>query len=84
MECMEIGLMSELAPAIRIENAILLTRGQKALLDPDLADLYGVDTKVLVQSGQAKCRTFSGRLYLSARSGGNYAFEVPDWNLKGR
>ncbi|MDP2651479.1 MAG: ORF6N domain-containing protein [bacterium] len=30
-----------------IERRILLIRGQKVLLDSDLADLYGVETKVL-------------------------------------
>ena len=42
--------MSALAPATRIENAILLLRGQKVLLDADLADLYGVETKALVRA----------------------------------
>jgi hypothetical protein len=32
--------MSELVPADRIERAILLIRGQKVLLDRDLAGLY--------------------------------------------
>ncbi len=31
----EIGLMSELVPATRIENAILLIRGERVLLDAD-------------------------------------------------
>jgi ORF6N domain len=34
-------------PAERIENAILLIRGEKVLLDKDLALLYGVSTSVL-------------------------------------
>ena len=34
----------------RIERSILLIRGQKVLLDMDLARLYGVPTKVLVQA----------------------------------
>lgn len=36
-----------LVPSERIENAILLVRGQKVLLDVDLAKLYGVSTKRL-------------------------------------
>jgi hypothetical protein len=39
-----------LNPAERIERSILLIRGQKVLLDMDLANLYGVATKVLIQS----------------------------------
>jgi len=34
----------------KIINRIFLIRGQKVLLDRDLADLYGVDTKVFNQS----------------------------------
>jgi hypothetical protein len=39
-----------LIPAARIERSILLIRGQKVLLDMDLAALYGVETKVLNQA----------------------------------
>ena len=34
----------------RISQAILLIRGHKVMLDADLAALYGVETKVLLQS----------------------------------
>ena len=37
-------------PAEKIERAILLIRVQKVMLDRDLADLYGVRTKVLKQA----------------------------------
>ena len=40
----------EIVPAERIEAAILLIRGQKVMLDRDLAELYGVETKVLKQA----------------------------------
>jgi phage regulator Rha-like protein len=39
-----------LIPADRIEKAILLIRKQKVMLDADLADLYGVQTKFLVRA----------------------------------
>ncbi|MFA4843431.1 MAG: ORF6N domain-containing protein [Candidatus Margulisiibacteriota bacterium] len=39
--------MSELMPIERIENRIYLIRGHKVLLDRDLAQLYGVETKYL-------------------------------------
>ena len=39
-----------LVPAERIERSILLIRGQKVLLDRDLADLYAVETRVLIQA----------------------------------
>lgn len=37
-------------PAEPIEKRILLIRGQKVMLDADLAELYGVSTKVLNQA----------------------------------
>jgi len=41
------GLM---IPDERIEKTILLIRGQKVIIDADLAELYGVTTKALNQS----------------------------------
>jgi len=37
-------------PAKRIENSILLVRKEKVILDEDLAFLYDVSTKVLIQA----------------------------------
>jgi len=39
-----------LIPAQRIERVIYLIRGQKVMLDRDLAQLYGVETRVLNQA----------------------------------
>jgi hypothetical protein len=39
-----------LIPMERIEQAIFLLRGEKVMLDADLAALYGVETRVLVQA----------------------------------
>jgi len=39
-----------LIPAYRIERVIYLIRGQKVMIDKDLAELYGVPTKVLNQA----------------------------------
>lgn len=39
--------MSSLIPVERVEQRILLIRGEKVLLDSDLADLYGVKTKII-------------------------------------
>lgn len=41
---------TSLIPASRIERAIVLIRGDKVLLDMDLAELYGVETRTLVQA----------------------------------
>ena len=37
-------------PSERIESRIFLLRGQKVMLDSELAELYGVATKVLIQA----------------------------------
>jgi hypothetical protein len=45
--------MSTTATAIpieRIENAILLIRGEKVILDTELAALYGAETRSLIQA----------------------------------
>jgi len=41
---------TSLVPAERIERCILLVRGHKVMLDAELADLYEVPTKALVQA----------------------------------
>lgn len=41
------GRRDAVVPLQRITRAILLIRGQKVMLDEDLADLYGVETKAL-------------------------------------
>lgn len=40
----------ELVPVERIQQAIIQMRDQKVILDTDLAALYGVETKVLLQA----------------------------------
>ena len=41
-----------------IERRILIVRGEKVLLDSDLADLYGVETKVLIQAVKRNLKRF--------------------------
>ena len=43
-------MSKEIVPALRIAQSICLLRGQKVMLDFDLAALYGVATKVLNQA----------------------------------
>ena len=45
-------------PVERIERAILLVRGQKVLLDRDLAVLYGVETRALNQAVRRNIKRF--------------------------
>jgi len=51
------GQMS-LVPVERIERAILSIRGEKLMLDSDLAQLYGVPTKVLNQAVKRNLNRF--------------------------
>src|SRR3990167_3346997 len=46
----EVNSMTYLVPMERIEKHIFLLRGRKVMLSTDLADLYGVEPKVLVQA----------------------------------
>lgn len=45
-------------PSERIENAILMIRGHKVILDSELARLYQVDTKALVRAVQRNLERF--------------------------
>jgi hypothetical protein len=55
-----------LVPLERIERAIILIRGEKVMLDSDLAEIYGVETKVLNQAVNAmpvdSLQTFASNL----------------------
>ena len=42
--------MCSIVSTARIERAILLVRNEKIILDQDLGELYGVETRVLVQA----------------------------------
>jgi hypothetical protein len=51
--------MSEL-PIPSIEQKILMIRGQKVMLDSDLAGLYGVETKILNRAVKRNPARFPG------------------------
>lgn len=50
--------MKPIITAEGIERKIYLIRGHKVMLDSDLAELYGVATKVLVQAVKRNIRRF--------------------------
>ncbi|MBU1752562.1 ORF6N domain-containing protein [bacterium] len=50
--------MDQLVAIERIEAKILLIRGQKVMLDRDLAELYGVETRVLNQAVRRNINRF--------------------------
>ncbi|PKN67815.1 MAG: DNA-binding protein [Deltaproteobacteria bacterium HGW-Deltaproteobacteria-15] len=45
-------------PVERIEKTIFVIRGQKVILDADLAELYGVKTKILKQAVRRNIKRF--------------------------
>ena len=47
-----------LIPDERIEKTILLIRGQKVIIDADLAELYGVETKRLKEQVRRNIERF--------------------------
>ena len=50
--------MTSIVPTESIVNKIVFLRGEKVLLDHDLAELYGVETKVLKQAVRRNIKRF--------------------------
>jgi hypothetical protein len=50
----------DLIEAPAIEKRIFAVRGRQVMLDEDLADLYGVETRVLVQQVKRNAKRFPG------------------------
>ena len=50
--------MAAIIPTEQIERLILLIRGNKVLLDTDLAELYGVETRILIQAVKRNATRF--------------------------
>ncbi|MGB3340291.1 MAG: ORF6N domain-containing protein [bacterium] len=50
--------MKKIIPKEMIEKKILIIRGHKVMIDRDLADMYGVKTKILIQSVKRNIERF--------------------------
>ena len=50
--------MIEIVPVEKIENRIFRIRGKRVMLDKDLAILYEVETRVLIQSVKRNIKRF--------------------------
>jgi len=50
--------MTDLVPSSHVARSILTIRGHKVLLDRDLASLYGVENRVLLQAVRRNVRRF--------------------------
>lgn len=51
-------------PFARIASAIWIVRGEKVMLDADLAALYGVETKLFETGRYAESKKVPARLYV--------------------
>ena len=79
-----------IASVEQIESRIFLIRGQKVMLDQDLAELYGVETKRFNEQVRRNSERFPepqqravpGRLHVSAHCRRICHFEVANCDLK--
>ena len=65
-----------LVPVERIERAIIVVRGEKVMLDSELAEIYGVETKVLNQAVKRNASRFPADFMFQLTQS-----EAEDWNL---
>jgi hypothetical protein len=68
--------MEALIPVEVVEQRILLIRGQKVILDADLAKLYGVPTRVLNQAVRRNLKRFPQDFMFKGTSN-NFQFVTP-------
>ncbi len=75
---------AELIPPDVIEKRIYLIRSHKVMLDSDLAELYGVETRALVQGIKRNLDRFPRGLHVSTDKRGARALEITDCDLQSR
>lgn len=68
---------TSLIPAERIERTIYLIRGEKVMLDRDLAELYSVETKALKQAVKRNIDRFPEDFMFVLT-----ALELDDWRSR--
>ena len=66
----------------QVAQAIRFVRGERVLLDFDLARLYCVTHRQSKQSRQAQPRAVSNGLHVSTHRRGDKIFDIPIWNIK--
>jgi ORF6N domain len=70
------------APVELIERRIYLIRGQKVMLDSDLAELYLVETFNVNKAVKRNLDRFPGDFMFQLTNGRIPSLETPNWNLK--
>jgi hypothetical protein len=71
-------------PAPLIESRIYVLRGQKVMLDADLAALYQVETGALNRAVRRNADRFPEDFMFQLTSEETEAFEMPNWHFKRR
>jgi hypothetical protein len=69
-------------PVERIASRIYLMRGEKVMLDGDLAELYGVETGVLVRAVKRNSNRFPQDFSFRLNNFRIRKLEMPNWHLK--
>lgn len=69
-------------PAEVVRGKIYLIRGQKVLMDADLAEMYGVETSNLNKAVKRNLDRFPDDFMFQSRPPRPSIFEIPIWNLK--
>ncbi|MES1240801.1 MAG: ORF6N domain-containing protein [Acidobacteriota bacterium] len=77
---------SELLPIERIETVIFFLRGERVILDADIAILYGVETKALVRAVKRNLDRFPGdfMFQLTAEEVSNLRYQIGTSSWGGR
>ena len=73
---------SSIIPMENISQSIVLLRGQKVMLDADLAALYSVETKTLVQAVKRNIERFPEDFMFQLTKAGVCQLEIPICDLK--
>ena len=76
--------MTTIVPTESIVSKILFFRGEKALLDRDLADLYGIGTKVLKQAVKRNIKRFPDDFMFELTKEENQSLRSQNVTLKRR
>jgi len=74
--------MTENIPVEHITGKIYLIRSQKVMLDRDLAELYGIETRVLKQSVRRNAGRFPGDFMFELTNKENQALRSQNVTLK--
>ena len=76
--------MNEIVPIENLVNKIIYLRGQKVMLDSDLAELYGVETKALKRATRRNIERFPEDFMFEITGRRIQFYKEPIWHLKER